>query len=184
MPRADRLLTTGDVVSVDICASWRGYCADMARTYIIGAAREQVQHFVQTAQSALDAGIAQAVVGNHLSDISAAIEREVTRNGYQVVHDFAGHGIGRSMHEDPEILNYGQPGHGPVLCAGMTLAIEPMITMGGYDVFVADDGWTVKTKDKSLAAHSEDTVLVTEREPEIFTRAILNENCASLKGDV
>jgi len=170
MPHATKVIKDGDVVKIDICASWQGYCADMARTYVVGTPPEHIQHFVRAAQRALDAGIQQAVVGNYLSDISAAIQQAVEQHSYNVIRDFAGHGIGKAMHEEPEILNYGRPGRGPVLQAGMTLAIEPMITMGNYQVFVADDGWTVKTKDKSLAAHVEDTVLITEHGPEILTR--------------
>lgn len=170
MPHADKVINDGDLVKIDICASWHGYCADMARSYIAGGGSGEVQRFVGAAHAALDAGIKQAVVGNYLSDISAAIQHEVERNNYSVVRDFAGHGIGKTMHEDPEILNYGRPGRGPCLRAGMTLAIEPMITMGTYQVFVALDGWTVKTKDKSLAAHVEDTILITEQGPEILTR--------------
>lgn len=170
MPRAHKIIKEGDLVKIDICASWRGYCADMARTYTVGKTMDQVQQFVQAAQRALDAGIQKAQPGNYLSDISAAIQQTVERHSYNVVRDFAGHGIGKAMHEEPEILNYGRPGRGPILQVGMTLAIEPMITMGNYHVFVADDGWTVKTKDKSLAAHIEDTVLITENGPEIFTR--------------
>lgn len=171
MPSTHKVFRNGDVVKVDICASWRGYCADMARCFIIGEPVQKIRHFVGVAQTALDAGIAQAIVGNRLSDVSSAIQKEVEHHGYSVVRDFAGHGIGKSMHEDPEILNYGETGQGPVLRAGMTLAIEPMITMGDYHVYVADDGWTVKTKDMSIAAHVEDTVLITEQGPEILTRA-------------
>jgi methionyl aminopeptidase len=171
IPQADKIIKDGDVVKIDICASLHGYCVDMARSYMIGTSSKKVQHFVYTAQAALDAGILQAVAGNHLSDISAAIQQEVERNDYGVVRDFAGHGIGKAMHEDPEVLNFGKRGQGPLLRAGMTLAIEPMITIGDYRVFVAQDGWTVKTEDKSLAAHVEDTILITEHEPEIFTRA-------------
>ena len=170
VPRADKIICDGDIVKIDICSSLRGYCADMARSYVIGTPREEVANFVNTARSALDIGIAQAVVGARLSDVSAAIQQEVERGGYSVVRDFAGHGIGKAMHEDPEILNYGKPGCGPVLRAGMTLAIEPMITMGDWRVFIADDGWTVRTKDGSLAAHVEDTIVITEHGPEILTR--------------
>jgi len=170
VPSAGRALHAGDLVSVDICASWSGYCADAARTFFVGQASCRTKQFVAVAQHALDAGIEQARPGNRLSDISAAIQRIVEKSGYGVVRDFAGHGIGRRMHEEPEVLNYGKPGRGPVLCAGMTLAIEPMITMGHFDVYVADDGWTVKTDDGSLAAHVEDTVLITERGPKILTR--------------
>lgn len=115
-----------------------------------------------------------ARAGNRLTDISAAIQHEVEFHGFGVIRDFAGHGIGKSMHEDPEILNYGKSGKGPIIRAGMTFAVEPMITEGDYEVFVEKDGWTVRTKDKSMAAHVEDTVLVTENEPLILTR--LNPN--------
>ena len=108
--------------------------------------------------------------GNRLSDISAAIQQEVERYGYGIVRDFAGHGIGKRMHEEPEIVNYGKPGKGPLLQAGMTFAIEPMITLGNHKVFVMDDGWTAKTVDQSLAAHVEDTIAITEQGPKILTR--------------
>jgi len=170
VPCVDTILKDGDMVTVDICASWEGYCADMARTYFVGTVPESVRTFVSVAQAALDKGIAQAREGNRLSDISAAIQTEVERHGYGVVRDFAGHGIGKQLHEEPEVLNYGPPGKGPVLRAGMTLAIEPMITMGKYDVYITTDGWTVKTKDGSLAAHVEDTIAITQGDPKILTR--------------
>jgi len=170
VPSDCQRLKDGDVVSVDVCASWNGYCADMARTFFVGAVSQDAERFVAVAQQALDAGIKQARPGNRLSDISAAIQRFVEKHGYGVVRDFAGHGIGRDMHEEPEILNYGKPGRGPVLRAGMTLAIEPMITMNGYAVHVTDDGWTVMTDDGGLAAHVEDTVLVAENGPRVLTR--------------
>jgi len=171
IPHSEKVLLDGDIVKIDICASLDGYCADMARSYVVGVPHASVRDFVQVAQTALDAGIARAIVGGRLSDISAAIQQTVERAGYGVVRDFAGHGIGKVMHEEPEILNYGAPGRGPLLRAGMTLAIEPMITMGDWRVFVAEDGWTVKTKDGSLAAHIEDTIVITELGPEILTRA-------------
>lgn len=170
VPSKSKILKNGDLIKVDLCASWRGYCADMARCFFIGTLPEEVKKFVEIAHASLDKGIEQARPGNRLSDISAAIQREVERHGYGVVRDFAGHGIGKKMHEAPEILNYGNPGQGPVLKPGMTFAIEPMITMGNFRVYVMDDGWTVKTVDKSLAAHVEDTVLITEDEPFILTR--------------
>ena len=119
----------------------------------------------------MDKAIEKACPGNRLTDISAAVQQEVERHGYGVVRDFAGHGIGKQMHEDPEILNYGKPGSGPILRAGMTFAIEPMITEGDYKVYVAHDGWTVKTVDKSNAVHVEDTVLITEHGPKVLTRS-------------
>lgn len=170
MPSANNKLKDGDLVKVDVCVSWKGYCADMARSYSVGPMTKDIKRFVMSAQHALDKGIAQARVGNKLSDISAAIQQAVEKDGYGVVRDFAGHGIGKQMHEDPEILNYGKPGDGPVLRPGMTFALEPMITMGHYDVYICDDGWTVKTVDKSLAMHLEDTIAITENGPKILTR--------------
>lgn len=172
VPRADLIVQVGDLVSVDVFASWQGYCADMARSFFVGDADKKAQKLVAVAQSALNKGIQKARAGNRISDISAAIQHEVERHGFGVVRDFAGHGIGKSIHEEPEILNYGKPGKGPVLRPGMTIAIEPMITMGSYEVDVMDDGWTVKTRDKSLAAHVEDTVVITNGEPKILTRRL------------
>jgi methionyl aminopeptidase len=170
IPSPCRIIKSGDLVKVDICASYKGFFADMARTYFVDGDDRDVKEFVSVAQRSLDKGIEQAVAGKRLSDISAAVQGEVEKHGFGVVRDFAGHGIGTSMHEDPEILNYGVKGKGPVLKCGMALAIEPMITMKNYHVFIAKDGWTVKTVDGSLAAHVEDTVIVTDNGPEIITR--------------
>lgn len=170
IPSEKKILYKGDLVKVDVCASWQDYCADMARSFFVGVADVRAQKLVDVAQAALDKGIAKAVAGNRLSDISAAIQQEVEAHGFGVVRDFAGHGIGKSMHEDPEILNYGKPGRGPILRPGMAFALEPMITMGNYAVYVMEDGWTVKTTDKSLAAHVEDTIVITDGEPQVITR--------------
>ena len=170
VPCDQKALKEGDLVKVDICASLDGYCADMARCFFVGTADEMAKKLTTVAKQALDKGIAQAQPGNRVSDISAAIQQEVEAHGFSVVRDFAGHGIGKLMHEEPEIANFGKSGEGPVLRAGMTFAIEPMIAMGKYDVYVSEDGWTVKTVDKSLAAHVEDTVLVTDNGPKILTR--------------
>jgi methionyl aminopeptidase len=172
VPRNDILLKEGDLVKVDVCASWQGYCADMARPFFVGAASDSTLKFVATAQASLDKGIEAAIVGAKLTNISSAIQQEVERHGYGVVRDFAGHGIGKKMHEDPEVLNYGAPGKGPVLQQGMAFALEPMITQGMYDVFVDNDNWTVKTKDGSLACHVEDTIIVTYDGPIIITREV------------
>jgi methionyl aminopeptidase len=171
VPNAQKKIQDGDIVKIDICASWRGYCADMARTFFVGSVDEKTKKLALVAQSALDKGIAQAKPGNRLSDISSAIQQEVERHGFGVIRDFAGHGIGKQMHEEPEILNYGKPGKGPILRPGMVFAIEPMITMGSYDVYICEDGWTVKTQDSSLAAHVEDTVAITQSGPQILTRS-------------
>ena len=169
VPQADCFLQLGDLVKVDVCASWNGYCADMARSFFVGQPSDVAKKLVDVARQALKKGIDQARVGNKLSDISAAIQEEVEKYGFGVVRDFAGHGIGKNMHEAPEIVNYGKPGKGPVLREGMTFAIEPMITAGKYDVYVAQDGWTVKTVDHSLAAHVEDTIVITNAGPIILT---------------
>src|SRR6185436_6480116 len=130
----------------------QGYAADMARPFCMPGLRDSATlNMVKVAQDALDAGIAHARPGYRLSDISAAIQSVVEKAGYGVVRDFAGHGIGKRMHEDPEVLNYGKPGKGPKLSAGMALALEPMITLGKYDIFVDRDGWTAKTADHSWA---------------------------------
>ncbi len=169
VPRADKKIAEGDLVKVDVCVSWQGYCADMARCFYFGNDAKSCK-LIAVASESLNHGIEKMVAGSHLSDISAAIQATVERAGFGVVKDFAGHGIGKKMHEDPEILNYGKPGNGPLVQVGMAFALEPMITSGNYEVFVANDGWTVKTKDKSLAAHVEDTVIVTEDGPCITTR--------------
>ncbi len=173
IPSAQIILQKGDLVKVDVCAAWQLYCADMARSYVVGCEQnEHENHLIVIAQQALDNGIAQAVAGKRLYDISAAIQKHVEHYKYGVVRDFAGHGIGRRMHEEPDVPNFGTAGTGMRLQVGMTFAIEPMITQGSYEVYVDRDGWTVRTKDKSLAAHVEDTVLVGEHGPEILTRLI------------
>jgi len=171
IPRKDKIIREGDLIKIDICGSWKDYCADAARSYIVGSEKKkEVQQLIDVAQKALDRGIEKAQVGNRLGDISAAIQHEIEQHGYAVVRDFAGHGIGKHMHEDPEILNYGKVGQGPLLRSGMAFALEPMLVMGNHEVVIADDGWTVKTKDKSLAAHVEDTIVLTEQGPRILTR--------------
>ncbi len=173
VPSLERIITQGDLVKIDIVASWQGYAADMARAFCMpGLQDSRVFAMVETAQRALDAGIYIARDGVRLSNISAAIQGVVEEGGYGVVRDFAGHGIGKRMHEDPEVLNYGKPGKGPVLRKGMALAIEPMITLGHYDVFVEKDGWTAKTVDQSWAMHVEDTIVITDGEPLITTRKV------------
>lgn len=171
VPQEARIITAGDLVKIDVCAAWKGYCADMARCYFVGGKSSAgAQALVDAAYEALDDGIEQAVEGHHVGDISAAIQKKVEACGFGVVRDFAGHGIGKRMHEDPEILNYGKPGRGPVIQVGMAFAIEPMITAGDYALEVLDDGWTARTVDRSLAAHVEDTVIVTKDGPRVVTR--------------
>jgi methionyl aminopeptidase len=172
IPSSLVVLQKGDLVKVDVCAAWKGYCADMARAYLVEVTEPtaEMKRFVETAKLALQAGIDQAVEGNRLFDISYAIQQVTEQQGYGIVRDFAGHGIGKKMHEEPDVPNFGKKGTGMILRAGMTFAIEPMITMGHYDVFVMKDGWTVQTKDQSLAMHVEDTILITQNGPEVLTR--------------
>ena len=172
VPSKHKVIQEGDLVKVDICASSNGYCADMARCYFVGTGpnAQVARELVDAAQQGLDRGIAQAVIGNRIGDISSAVQRAVEQRGFQVVRMFAGHGIGKKMHEDPEILNYGQPGKGPLIEEGMAFAIEPMITQGSYQLTIDSDGWTARTRDNKLAAHIEDTIIVTENGPEITTR--------------
>ena len=170
IPSAKKILQEGDLVTVDVCAGWQGYCADMARTFIIGEGSAQACKLIEVATNSLDKGIEKAVVGGRVTNISAAVQQEVEKYNFSVIRDFCGHGIGKKMHEEPEILNYGPPGRGAVLQAGMVFAIEPMIAAGGYDVKLLADGWTAVTFDGSLAAHVEDTVIITPKGPEVVTR--------------
>lgn len=165
----ERRLRAGDVLSIDAGAVVSGFYADAALTVTLGPAPERTQRLVETTRRALDAGIAQAVVGRRLSDISHAVQQVVEREGFGVVREFVGHGIGRAMHEEPAIPNFGPPDTGPRLRAGMVLAIEPMVTLGRPEVEVLADGWTAVTKDRSLAAHFEHTVAITERGADILT---------------
>ena len=165
----ERKIAQGDLVSIDVGAVVEGLYADAAITLIVGSAIPEARRLVETTRQALDEGIAQAVIGNRLSDISYAVQRCVAREGFGIVRDFVGHGIGRALHEDPPIPNFGPPNVGPRLQAGMVLAIEPMVTLGHYEVEVLADGWTAVTKDHSLAAHFEHTVAITEQGPEVLT---------------
>lgn len=159
----------GDIVSIDVGVEHRGFVGDTATTVMVGVTDSEVIRLVATARTALDAGIANARVGKRVSDISHAIEQVAVSAGYSVVRNFFGHGIGKAMHEDPEVPNFGQPGRGPKLMAGMTLALEPMVNMGGPDVDEPDDGWTVRTRDRKPSAHFEHTVAVRDGEAEILT---------------
>ena len=172
VPSSHVVLQQGDLVKVDVCAAWKGYCADMARAYLVDEVNpsDKMKKFIATAQESLQAGIDQALEGNKLFDISYAIQQVAEKQGYGIVRDFAGHGIGKKMHEEPDVPNYGKKGTGMTLRAGMTFAIEPMITMGHYDVVVMKDQWTVQTQDQSLAMHVEDTILITQNGPEVLTR--------------
>ena len=165
----ERKLREGDLVSLDAGAVVDGLFADAAVTVPVGAVSPQARRLSEVTKRALEDGIAAASVGGRLSDISHAVQRVVEHAGFGVVRDFVGHGIGRALHEEPPVPNFGAPNMGPRLRPGMVLAIEPMVTMGGYEVQILSDGWTVVTKDRSLAAHFEHTVALTERGPEILT---------------
>lgn len=166
----DRRLKVGDLVSVDVGVEKDGYYSDAAVSFGIGFLSRQAQLLIDVCQQALRAGIQAARVGNRLSDISHAIQDTTETHRFEVVRDLVGHGIGKQMHEDPQVANFGPPGKGPRLEEGMVLAIEPMITAGHYAVQTRDDRWTVVTADGSLAAHCEHTVAITANGPLILTR--------------
>ena len=174
-----RVLRQGDIIGLDFGVILDGYYGDAALTVPVGQVAPEVEKLLRVAREALHLGIAQARSGGHVSDISRAIQQHVETNGFSVVRDFVGHGIGQAMHEDPQIPNYVSPlsGFDPRLKAGMTLAIEPMVNLGGYEVVVdPQDHWTVRTKDNRYSAHYEHTVLVTEGEPELLTALPPGEN--------
>lgn len=172
----ERTLREGDLVSLDAGAVVGGLYADAAVTLPVGTVSASAQRLSDVTKRALDAGIAAATVGNRLSDISHAVQHVVEGAGFGVVREFVGHGIGRALHEEPAVPNFGPPHMGPRLQPGMALAIEPMVTLGGYNVTIQPDGWTVVTNDRSLAAHFEHTIAVTEHGPEILTRADSRED--------
>ncbi|MBI3312298.1 MAG: type I methionyl aminopeptidase [Candidatus Omnitrophica bacterium] len=166
-----RRLKEGDLIGLDVGAVVDGYYADAAVTVPVGRVTEKAARLIEVTEQALAAGIAMAVEGGRLSDISHAVQRTVERNGCSVVRDFVGHGIGTQLHEPPQIPNYGEPGFGPKLKTGMVLAIEPMVNLGKPEVKILEDGWTAVTADGSLSAHFEHTVAVREGAPEILTHA-------------
>ncbi len=165
----ERVIREGDVVSVDVGAKLNGYYGDAAITVAVGAVPGRVRRLIDTTKQALDRAIEVSRPPARLSDISHTVQQVVEQEGFGIVRDFVGHGIGRAMHEDPPIPNYGPPSRGPRLKPGMVLAIEPMVTMGTWEVEVLDDGWTAVTKDRSLAAHFEHTIAITEDGPEVLT---------------
>lgn len=169
IPSSRRRIADGDVVSIDVGCIVDGWHADCARTWILGDVPPEVTELVDATRRGMEAGIAAAVPGNRLGDVGHAIESVAHERGYGIVRPFVGHGIGRSMHEEPQVPNYGRPGTGMLIEAGMCFAIEPMFTLGGDDVYVADDNWTVRTADGELAAHFENTIAVTEHGPDLLT---------------
>jgi methionyl aminopeptidase len=169
IPSIRRILRDGDIVSLDIVIGYNGYIGDNALTVPVGRIAPEVEKLLRITREALELGIAQAVTGHRIGDISHAIQTHVEAHGLSVVRDMVGHGVGRSMHEEPQIPNFGKPGKGDLIKPGMTLAIEPMVNLGGYKTRTLADGWTVVTTDGLPSAHFEHTVLTTESGPEILT---------------
>ena len=169
IPSKKTILKEGDIVSVVLVVLKNGFHGDCARTYIVGKTSNEAKRLVDITKQAFFEGIKFAKKGNRIGDISNKIGEYINKNGYSVVKEFQGHGIGRQMHEDPGIPNYGKAGKGIRLEPGMTLAIEPMVIMGKPGIYELDDGWTIVTEDGSLSAHYENTILITEKEPEILT---------------
>ena len=164
-----RKLKEGDLLSLDIGLIHEGYVSDSARTWPIGRVGEEAVELIETTRRALYIGMAQMKLGNRLGDVSHAIQDYVEAQGFSVIRDFVGHGIGRAMHEDPQVPNFGKPGRGPKLEAGMVLALEPMVAAGSWEVDILDDAWTVVTRDHQLSAHYEDTIALTEDGPQNLT---------------
>jgi methionyl aminopeptidase len=170
IPSKNRILKEGDIVSLDIGSFYEGFNGDAARTFPVGKISDEAQKLIDVTSKALEKGIEQALYKNRLSDISHAIQTYVEENNFSVVREYVGHGIGRDMHEAPQIPNFGSPGHGPLLKEGMALAIEPMVNVGDFKVKTLDDNWTVVTEDGSLSAHFEHTIAITKHGPEILSK--------------
>lgn len=167
---SDRKLKEGDIISVDVGACYKGYHGDSAWTYAVGQISEEAAHLMKVTEESLNAGLAMVKPGNRLSDISHAVQIYLEEHGCSTPRDYTGHGIGTKVHEDPAVPNYGAPGRGPRLKEGMTLAIEPMAHLGNCETEVLDDEWTVVTRDRSLAAHFEHTIVITSDGCEILTK--------------
>ncbi|GHT59429.1 type I methionyl aminopeptidase [Endomicrobiia bacterium] len=170
IPNASRTLKSGDIVSIDMGVFYGGYYGDAARTYAVGKISDTAAKLLKITEQSLHKGIEQALPDNRLGDVSSAVQKTVENAGFSVVRDFVGHGIGRALHENPQIPNYGKSGTGVKLLAGMVLAIEPMVNVGSCEVYMLDDDWTVVTKDGSLSAHFEHTVAITKDGYEILTK--------------
>lgn len=167
---SSRTLKEGEIIGLDLGAVVDGYFGDAAVTLPVGEISDELKALMKATEESLYKGIEMAVVGNRVSDISHAVQIHAESHGYSVVRDFVGHGVGRNLHEDPQVPNFGAPGHGPRLKSGMTIAIEPMINMGVYQVVVLDDGWTAVTLDRKPSAHFEHTIAITDNGPEILTK--------------
>ena len=171
IPSPKRRLKEGDIIGLDLGCVVEGYYGDCAVTLPVGAVSSRVQELIDVTRESLDKAIVQCRVGNRIGDISHAVQMHCESHGFGVVRSFVGHGIGRALHEEPQVPNFGDAGRGPALKAGRVLAIEPMVTMGSWEVQVLEDGWTAVTADGSLAAHFEDTIAITEDGPDVLTRA-------------
>ncbi|MCX7715208.1 MAG: type I methionyl aminopeptidase [Clostridia bacterium] len=169
IPSRKDVLCEGDIISIDVGAYLNGYHGDAARTFPVGKVSDEAQRLISVTKQSFFEGIRYAVHGGKLGDISAAIQEYVEMNGYSVVRDLVGHGIGKCLHEPPNVPNYGHRGKGVKLAAGMTLAVEPMVNQGSYQVYILDNDWTVATRDGSLSAHYENTILITHAGCEILT---------------
>ena len=169
IPDKKRILREGDIVSVDVGSTYKGYVSDAARTYSVGEVSDVARHLMEATRDSFFAGLEYCKVGCRLSDISHAIQQSAEGEGFSVIRDFVGHGVGQNMHEDPQIPNFGKAGRGPRLAKGMVFAIEPMICEGTYDVRTLSNDWTVVTLDGKLSAHYENTVVITDGEPELLT---------------
>ena len=169
IPNEQRILREGDIVSIDVGAFYKGYHGDTAATVGVGSVSAEAQQLMDVTARCLELGIAQAIRGNRIGDIGAAVQQHAESFGYGVVREFIGHGVGADLHEDPEVPNYGRAGRGPRLAPGMTIAIEPMINLVGEDVEVQPDGWTVLTASGSLSAHFEHTIAITDNGPVVLT---------------
>lgn len=168
----DRVLKSGDILSLDVCVVYHGFVGDNTRTIMVGEPSKEAKRLVETTEKALLIGISNAVSGNRIGDISSSIQKFVEDEGYSVIREFTGHGVGKKLHEEPEVPNYGKPGTGALLRPGMTIAIEPMVAEGNPAIRMGSDGWSVYTADGKLSSHSEHTVLITSGEPEILTKII------------
>ncbi len=169
IPSPDVILKEGDIVSVDAGAIYKGWYSDMARTYPVGKISEEAERLIRVTEESFFEALKFCRAGNYVFDISHAVQKRVEADGFGVIRDYVGHGVGRDLHEEPSIPNYGRPGRGPKLRKGMVLAIEPMVSAGTYEVRVLDDGWGAVTTDGRYAAHYENTVVITDGDPEVIT---------------
>jgi len=169
IPSVHRILSDGDIVSIDVGVRLDGWCSDSAWTFTVGDVSDEGRALMDVTERALNAALEAAVPGDHVGDIGAAVVRTVEGTGFDIIHDLVGHGVGRDVHEEPQVPNIGRPGHGPPLLEGMVLAIEPMLSAGSANIRTLDDGWTVVTADRKLSAHFEHTVGITAEGPRILT---------------